>query len=241
MRCALTQLPLPQLPACTIQIYWVGPISGAIVAGFFYEFIFNPTRKLSLCYRPKLFRFSAQDMARVGSKSRVYQQQQKFTNQPTTTLFRPQSYHQTMNHSPSTRSTSNNLITSPTLLNLTRDPQSITTSTSVAHLQSSFPISNTFDQISYLQQQQQHQPLHNHQPNLSANFDRCKSTAIINTISGNNANLQPHQSTINLPSNRNNNLDLGKFMSNNTSGLDHQQNHMDFLFVNNSKPTYSEL
>lgn len=202
----------------------MGPILGAVIAGFFYEFIFSPTRKSSLCYRPKLFRFSAQDMAKVGSRSRYYQQQQqeqqpRFQNHPSTSLFRLQTHNQTMQHSPPGRT--NNLITSPTILNATRDPQLISTTASAAHLQS-YPVSSTFDQISYLQQQQQHlNPQH-----TTANFDRCKSTAIINSISGNTAKQQ-HQSTINLP--QRNHPDLGKF------------ERMDSLFMGSSKPPFSEL
>lgn len=125
-----------------------------------------------------------------------------------------------MQHSPSARSNTNNLITSPTILNATRDPQLITTSASVAHLQSAYPVSNTFDQISYLQQQH-----HLSHQQTSANFDRCKSTAIINSISGNTA--KQHQSTINLP--QRNHADLGKF------------ERMDSLLMGSAKPPFSEL
>lgn len=54
---------------------------GAVIAGIFYEFIFSPTRKHSLCYRPKIFRLTALDMAQIGLKSRLFYQQQNQQHQ----------------------------------------------------------------------------------------------------------------------------------------------------------------
>lgn len=180
---------------------------GSVIAGFFYEFIFSPTRKSSLCYRPKLFRLSALDIAKVGSKSRLYQhQQQKMSNMipsrtgPTTT-YRSQSYnHQHIRQSPTTRTAATgNLITNSSLSKSFQDPQLITAG---SHLQSPYP--SNIDPINYLTQQQQQQA---HTRPQTANFDRSKSTAILNSISA----LQ-HQSSVDLVHHRNN-ADLGKFIS----------------------------
>lgn len=207
-------LPLVQTHNCTIhlQIYWLGPILGAVIAGFFYEFIFNPTRESSLCYRPKLFRFSAHDMAKVGSKSRLYQQQQqqKLPNLPaSSTIYRPQAYNQTIqhiqHHSPSPRAISSNLINSSSLLKSSRNSQLIPPSTSsITHIQPSHPTTNNFDQMGYLQQQHQdhHQQQVKQYPH-TANIDRSKSAAIINTLAA-----KQHQNTINIS--QRNNADLGK-------------------------------
>lgn len=185
---------------------------GAVIAGFFYEFIFNPTRESSLCYRPKLFRFSAHDMAKVGSKSRLYQhQQQKLSNlAASSTIYRPQAYNQTIqhiqHHSPTSRAMANNLINGSSLLkSSSRNPQLIPTST-VTQIQPLHPTTNNFDQMGYLQQQQQDH--HQQQQQIkqyphTANIDRSKSTAIINTLAA-----KQHQSTINIP--QRNNADLGK-------------------------------
>lgn len=209
------------------QIYWLGPILGAVIAGFFYEFIFSPTRKSSLCYRPKLFRFSAQDMAKVGSKSRLYQQQQqqqKFstTIHPSSTLFRPQTFNPAIHHSPSNRTIAGN---STLLKTSQRDPQLITISSSVAHLQQPFPMGNPLDKMNYLQ----HQGLQRAQ---TANFDRSKSTAIINSISANqHQQQQQHQQnhTI-IDITKRNNADIGKFAG----------PRLDSVFLG-GKPSYSEL
>lgn len=204
------------------------------MAGMFYEFIFSPTRRSSLCYRPKLFRFSAQDMAKVGSKSRLHQQQLQRHQAATTsaapfhptTIYRPQ--NQTPQHPQTSRSSnSNNPLASPGPLKLPWEQHLITNSTSVAHLQSSYPASNTFDQMNFVTSQQQkqlHLPSSHHQ---TANFDRSKSTAIINSIA------QKHQSTINIAPHRNN-PDLGKSQSNGPP------RGLDPLFLN-AKPPFSEL
>lgn len=228
-----------QLDLTQNQVYWIGPILGAILAGMFYEFIFNPTRKSSLCYRPKLFRLSAQDMAKVGSKSRSNQQQQLQRHQAAaasaapfhpSTNCRPQNW--TPQHPQTSRSSNtNNPLASPgPQLKLPWEQQHlIANSTSVAHLQSSYPASNTFDQMNFLTSQQQHQQQQQHLPNShhqTANFDRIKSTAIINSIA------QKHQSTINIPQNRNN-PDLGKSQSN-------SPHRLDSLFLG-AKPSFSEL
>lgn len=156
-------------------IYWAGPIVGAILAGLFYEFIFNPTRKSSMCYLPKLFRLSAHDMAKVGTKSRLYQQQhQKLSPmvgttgpilaQSATTMnvntittannYRPQLHHiSTMHHSPTQRQTmtANHLINNSTLINPREHPTSmLTNSTSLAHLKSAHHFANTTNHIASL-------------------------------------------------------------------------------------------
>lgn len=189
---------------------------GAAIAGYFYEFIFNPTRESSLCYRPKLFRFSAHDMAKVGSKSRLYQQQQqKLSNlAASTTIYRPQAYNQTiqhLHHSPTSRAMASNLINNSSLLKSSRNSQQLipTSTSTVTHIQSSYLTPNNFDQMNYLQQQQQHQDHQQSQQQIkqyphTANIDRSKSTAIINTLAA-----KQHQSTINIAQQRNN-ADLGK-------------------------------
>lgn len=213
------------------QVYWIGPILGAIIAGMFYEFIFSPTRGSSLCYRPKLFRFSAQDMAKVGTKSGLYQQhlqRQQTAAKSAAAHFPPSTIYRPHNQVPQLPQTSrsgntNNPLASPETLKSPWEQHLITNSISVAHLQSSYPASNTFDQMNFLTSQQQHLPSSHHQ---TANFDRSKSTAIINSIA------QKHQSTINIAPNRNN-PELGKSQSKSPRGLDP-------LFLS-AKPSFSEL
>lgn len=249
------------------QIYWVGPILGAVVAGFFYEFIFNPTRSSSVCYLPKLFRLSAHDMAKVGSKSRLYQQQQHQQQQKlspsttgttgifqstattaTTADFRPQAHNlSTMHHSPSTRQHANNLMSNSTLLNPPlrdhKQQQLIATSASLAHLQPNQFAINNLDSLNYCQQQQSSHQHGNHIAHEVANYDhRSKSTAIINLIAS-----KQQQSTINIPQRSNN------FHSNSTSNGSNSQDFGKFsasgfrgfqdqsMPFSMSKPAFSEL
>lgn len=200
------------------------------MAGFFYEFIFSPTRGSSLCYRPKLFRLSAHDMAKIGSKSRLNQQRQAAhpcqgaqqncsliiptTIRPsTTTIHGPQllnSNHnnQTFHHSPNSSSRPqafhSSMMSNTSLLKPTRDSQLINSATTSAasHSQSSYPICSNLDQLFLLQRQQQLQDIE-----AASNLDRSKSAAIV----AHSANMMQHQTNgLNLPSNRNNG-DLGKF------------------------------
>lgn len=143
-------------------------------------------------------------MAKFGSKSRLYQQQQqKLPTMPLpppapTTIYRPQIHHQqqqqqqSIHHSPTTRASiaGSNLITNPSLLKTNRGPhQLITTSTSVAQLQNpSYPTTKTFDQLNYLHEH--HQKQASSSQHQTANFDRSKSTAIINSMT---TKQQQHQ------------------------------------------------
>lgn len=233
------------------------------MAGFFYEFIFNPTRSSSVCYLPKLFRLSAQDMAKVGSKSRLYQQQQQQqklspsasgTNgifqsmaNSATSEFRPQTTHHfsTMHHSPSIQhQQTNNLMSSSALLNPTlrdhkqQQQQLIATPTTLAHLQSNQFISNNIDSMNFLQQPSSQQfAIHE-----ATNFDN-RSKSIINLMAA-----KQQQSTINMPqrngnfhsnstSNGSNSQDFGKFATSFRGFQDHSQ----MPFSTASKPAFSEL
>lgn len=244
------------------QIYWVGPILGAITAGLLYEFIFNPTRSSSVCYLPKLFRLSAHDMAKVGSKSRLYHNGPKMavpspdaTNIfPSTINNRPntQAHHfSTIHHSPPARhQTATNLMSNTTLLNPSmrdsKHQQLIAPSTSLAHLQPTHFTGNNFDQFNYIHaQQQQQRQQHNNQMahHDTANLDhRSKSTAIMNLIAS-----KHQQSTINIPgrnnfhsvssSNGSASQDFGKFP---TSGFRGFQDS-SAPFGSSKQPAFSEL
>lgn len=182
-------------------------------------------------------------MAKVGSKSRLYQHhQQKLSTAalPPATLYRPQIYNQPIQNSPSTRaitSSSNNLISNSSLLKpSSRDSQLITISTSVAHQQPSYPLgTNTFDQMNYIQQQQQLQQKNHFQQQQqqvihhpTTNFDRSKSTAM---ISGSMGTKQQLHSTINLP--QRNKDDFGKFSA--------DPRVLNSVFLGVAAPSFSEL
>ena len=219
-------------------------------------------------------------MAKVGSKSRLYQQQQQLQQQSrlspviggpsmgalnfsSTTGLRPQTHHlSTLHNSPTTRQKlkSNNLMGKATMLNPSlRDSQQLmANSSSLAHLQSSHFVGNNLNPMNYLNQQQQQHQLHNNhhqqqqQVHGAANFDRSKSTAIINLIA-----TKQQQSTINLPkrsnmtsnfhsnsvsnesgcSGSNNPADFGKFST--AAGFRGFQDRSTALSV--SKPAFSEL
>uniref|UniRef100_A0A6G1SP95 Neurogenic protein big brain n=1 Tax=Aceria tosichella TaxID=561515 RepID=A0A6G1SP95_9ACAR len=238
-------------------IYWVGPILGAITAGFLFELIFNPTRASSVCYLPKLFRLSAHDMAKVSSKSRVYQNAQKpsipspdATNIfPSTINNRTTNAHHfpTIHHSPTSRQqTVTNLMSNTTLLNPSmrdsKHQQLIAPSTSLAHIQPSHFTGNNFDQLNYIHSQQQRQQLNSQMAHDAANFEhRSKSTAMMNLIAA-----KHQQNTINMPS-RNNfhsasssngsaSQDFGKFSTPGFRGF--QDSSAPF---GSSKPAFSEL
>lgn len=154
-------------------------------------------------------------MAKFGSKFRSYQhhkQQKVIPPLASTTIYGPQihqSNHQSIHHSPTTRApASNNLITNSSLLKSSRGPKLITTSTSVAHFQPPYPVTKTLDQINYLHEHQNQQSSNNDHHFQISNFDRSRSTAIINSMT---TKQQRHQSTtMNFPR-RNNADDLGKF------------------------------
>jgi hypothetical protein len=164
-----------------------------------YEFIFNPTRSSSACYLPKLFRLSAHDMVKVGSKSGLYQNSQKLSVPspdvanvfPSTMKINPTQAHHftTIHHSPPTRhQTTSNLMSNTTLLNPSmrdsKNQQLIAPSTSLAHLQPNHFNGGNFDQLNYIhsqqQQQQQQRHQHNNQISLESRFDRswCRLSEI---------------------------------------------------------------
>lgn len=209
-------------------------------------------------------------MAKVGSRSRLYQhQQQQQQHQKvsapatgtsifpsalaTTSDFISSRHHlSTMHHSPATRhQTNGNLVGNPTLLNpQMRDlkqpafQQLISTSASLAHLQpNQFPTNNMESSNHLRQQQQLQQQLGNHTIHEQAGFDyRSKSSAILNLI----ASKQHQQNTNNLITQRSTNLH-----SNSSSG--HSQDFGKFrtsgfrvaqdhsMPLSESKPAFSEL
>lgn len=207
-------------------------------------------------------------MAKVGSKSRLYQQQQHHHQQQqklspsatgifqsaattaTTADYRPQAHNlSTMHLSPSTRQHANNIMSNSTLLNPSlrdhKQQQLIATSASLAHLQPNQFAVNNLDSLNYFQQQQQQssQQHGNHILHDAANYDhRSKSTAIINLIAS-----KQQQSTINIPQRSNN------FHSNSTSNGSNSQDFGKFsasgfrgfqeqsLPFSMSKPAFSEL
>lgn len=173
-------------------------------------------------------------MAKVGSKSRLYQQQQQklFASaapQPSaSTIYRPQIHNQPIiHHSPSTRASASNLITNSSLSKSSRDHQLNATSTSLAQLQPPYPLGNTFDQMNFIQQQQQQHNQQQQQPEQIANFDRNISSAIINSLT-----TKPHQGGFG----QRNNGELGKFSATTTTNP-----RMDSIFLCGSKPSFSEL
>lgn len=245
------------------KIYWVGPILGAVTAGFLYEFIFNPTRSSSVCYLPKLFRLSAHDMAKVGSKSRLYHYNQKLAASlpDTTNIFpsittgnraQPQLYPTMHQHSPTAArqqtTATNNILGNNTLFNPSmREPnhqQLIVPSSSLAHLHPNQFATNNLDQINYIQQQRQQQQHGNQISHNGSNLDhRSKSSAIINLIAS-----KQQQSTINMP-HRNNfhsnsssggstSQDFGKFPPASSGFRGYQDHSMPFGL---NKPAFSEL
>jgi len=122
-------------------------------------------------------------MAKVGSRSRLHRNQQKLahTFQPSPTNYRPHlhNHHQSTRQSPLSRAQASYLINNGSLLKASRDPRFIATSTSATHLQAPHPFNNSFDHTSYPHQQERQQVLQHPQ---AANFDRCKSTAILNSV-----------------------------------------------------------
>lgn len=198
-------------------------------------------------------------MVKVGAKSRLYQQQQKLSPivtatvpiPPSTTSYRPQLHHlSTIHHSPTARQTmvASNLMNNATLLNPSREPQQlIANSTSLAHLQSSHFVRNNLDSMNFLNQQQQ-QAYQQQVHDQATDFDRSKSTAIINSITTKQQQQQQQQNTINLPQRNgfhsnsasngssNTNADFGKFLTSGFRGFQDQS-----MPLCSSKPAFSEL
>lgn len=190
-------------------------------------------------------------MAKVGSKSRLYQQYQQKLSTPTiqssTTVYRPQAYNPQPFHSPSTGA--NNLISSSSLLKSSvLVPKTLPNPASVAHLQAttSYPHSgNTFNLMNYIHQQEQdHQLQQQHQHQFYqqqqhqqqqqqqhaehlANVDQSKPSSMINSI----ATTIQHHNVAGASQAHRMSTDMGKFAASsrlNTTGL-------------NSRPSFSEL
>jgi hypothetical protein len=147
------------------------------MGAFFYEVVLNPTRASSTIFTPQLFRLSANDVAKVGSKSRLYQTSVRSSGpspDANTTMPRtiqiisrpPQAHHfPTIHHSPRTRhQAASNLMTNATLSNPSisdsKHQNFFAPSTSFAQSQPKHLTGNNFDQLNNIHaQQRQHQQL----------------------------------------------------------------------------------
>lgn len=189
-----------------------------------------------MCYRPKLFRLSAQDMAKVGSKSRLYQQRSNVAPilppQTSATIYRPQVHHPQILHSPTTRATFNQTIAAPT------HPKP-SSSTMVHHLQPSTQQSSNIEHLNFIQNHQRHQI---HDRVQASSFDRSKSTTIINSLS-NQPQQQQHQHLNQILAQKaglklaRNNADFGKFPMSRFVNAESTSNSVGPMI----EPTFSEL